>query len=133
LAALRTLVDPTNPKGFAVAPPLQDAALVQQHGGPGNREVPAGDQATPKEVRDALLVVNASLPDRRRALGPRDRVDPIRHRIGTASAWGGNPDRDAIDLNVTPAKHDGHTTRRQQAADRFAALNDAGSISSGSV
>jgi hypothetical protein len=39
-----------------------------------------------------------------------DYVDPVRHLIGTASAWGLNPDKDAIYLNVTPVKHDGATT-----------------------
>jgi hypothetical protein len=36
-------------------------------------------------------------------------VDPIRHLVGTAAAWGGNPDKDAIYLNVTPTKNDGIT------------------------
>jgi hypothetical protein len=29
--------------------------------------------------------------------------------IGAASAWGGNPERDALYLNVTPANNDGRT------------------------
>jgi hypothetical protein len=33
----------------------------------------------------------------------------VRHLIGTASAWGLNPDEDALYLNVTPAKNDGKT------------------------
>ena len=33
----------------------------------------------------------------------------MRHLIGTAAAWGGNPDKDAIYLNVTPARNDGTT------------------------
>jgi len=43
-------------------------------------------------------------------LGTRDEVDPIRHLIGTAAGWGGNPDKDATYLNVTPARNDGVTT-----------------------
>jgi hypothetical protein len=39
-------------------------------------------------------------------------VDPVRHLIGTASAWGGNPDRDAIYLNIVPSKNDGTTVYR---------------------
>jgi hypothetical protein len=31
----------------------------------------------------------------------------VRHLIGTASAWGLNPDRDAIYLDITSAKSDG--------------------------
>jgi hypothetical protein len=33
----------------------------------------------------------------------------VRHLIGAASAWGGNPERDALYLNVVPAKNDGTT------------------------
>ena len=36
-------------------------------------------------------------------------MDPIRHLIGTAAAWGGNPDKDATYLNITPAGNDGTT------------------------
>jgi len=63
-------------------------------------------------VRDALLVLSETLPDLRHAGGRRTEVDPVRHLIGTASAWGLNPDRDAIYLNVTPAKNDGNTAYR---------------------
>ena len=44
--------------------------------------------------------------------GAKDEVDPVRHLIGTAMAWGGNPDKDAIYLNVTPARNDGTTVYR---------------------
>jgi hypothetical protein len=33
----------------------------------------------------------------------------VRHLIGAASAWGGNPEGDALYLNVVPAKNDGTT------------------------
>lgn len=45
----------------------------------------------------------------RHALGPKSEVSPVRYLIGSASAWGGNPDKDAIYLNVTPTKNDGTT------------------------
>jgi hypothetical protein len=35
--------------------------------------------------------------------------DPVRHLVGTAAGWGGNPDKDATYLNVTPAINDGVT------------------------
>ena len=43
----------------------------------------------------------------RKAFGSRFQVDQVRHLIGTAAAWGGNPDKDAVYLNVTPSKNDG--------------------------
>ena len=36
-------------------------------------------------------------------------MDSVRHLIGTATAWGGNPEEDALYLNVTPANNDGKT------------------------
>ncbi len=44
--------------------------------------------------------------------GTKDQVDPVRHLIGSAMAWGGNPEKDAIYLNVTPGKNDGTTVHR---------------------
>jgi len=107
--ALRILVDPTDPKDFDRAHALQDATMVEQPGGPGKFEVPNWDAASQKKVREALIVLNDTLPALRHAFGGKADVDPVRHLIGTASAWGGNPDRDAIYLNITPPKNDGAT------------------------
>ncbi len=107
-AAVRTLVDPTIPPDMKQAHALQDAIKVEQPGGPGKFELPNWDQASQKKVRDALLVLSETLPDLRSAGGRRDQVDPVRHLIGTASAWGLNPDKDAIYLNVTPAQERRH-------------------------
>jgi hypothetical protein len=46
------------------------------------------------------------------AFGTRDEVDPVRHLIGSASAWGGNPDKDAVYLNIAPRKNDGAVVYR---------------------
>ena len=39
--------------------------------------------------------------------GTKEECDPIRYLIGSAMAWGGNPEKAAIYLNVTPKKNDG--------------------------
>jgi hypothetical protein len=109
--AVRTLVDPADPHDIEQAHALQDAITVQQ-ASRGRFEVPSWDTASHKTIRDALLVLSASLPDLRRAFGSRDQVDPVRHLIATASAWGGNPDDAAVYLNVTPSKNDGSTIYR---------------------
>jgi hypothetical protein len=44
--------------------------------------------------------------------GTKDQVDPIRHLIGSSSLWGGNPEKDAVYLNFTPAKNDGKTVHK---------------------
>jgi hypothetical protein len=106
MMALRTLADPTNSQDLKAAHALQDAVIVKQRN-PGQFEVPNWDPVTQNKMRDALLVMNASLPDLKKAFGSRFQVDQVRHLIGTAAAWGGNPDKDAVYLNVTPSKNDG--------------------------
>jgi hypothetical protein len=109
LAAVRTLVDPNDPKDVAAAHALQDAIKFDQAGGPGAFEIPNWDLAGQKAARDALLVLASQLPDTKGMFGDKKDVDPVRHLIGAASAWGGNPEEDALYLNVTPAKNDGTT------------------------
>lgn len=108
---LRTLVDPADPNDMKQAQALQDAVKASQKG-PGKFEVPNWDQASQKKVRDSLLALNSTLPDLRRAFGSRFQVDQVRHLIGTAAGWGGNPDKDAVYLNVTPTRNDGSTVYR---------------------
>lgn len=115
-AAVRTLVDPADPKDVAQVVALQDAIKVDQKN-TGKFEIPNWDQASQKKVRDALIVLASTIADFKKAFGTRDQVDPIRHLIGTAAAWGGNPDKDATYLNVTPAKNDGTTVYRLNVKD----------------
>lgn len=111
LVAVRTLVDPEEPADLRAAHALQDAIVVEQ-AEPGHFEIPDWDKVSQKKIRDALLVLNTTLPDLRHAFGSRSEVDPIRHLIGTAAGWGGNPDKEAIYLNVTPQHNDGRTVYR---------------------
>ena len=60
-------------------------------------------------MRDALVALAAMLPDTRGMFGTRESTDPVRHLIGSASAWGGNPESDALYLNVVPEQ----TTERR--------------------
>lgn len=106
--AVRTLVDPNDPKDIAQVHALQDAIKVSQKA-PGKFEVPNWNQVSQKEIRDALLVLNKYTDGFSRAFGRKGEVDPIKHLIGTAAGWGGNPDKDATYLSVTPAKNDGTT------------------------
>ncbi len=108
LTAVRTLVDPNDPKDVDEVHALQDAIKVDQKA-PGQFEVPNWDQASQKKVHDALLVLASTLPDTNRMFGTKDQVDPVRRLIGAASAWGGNPDKEATFLNVVPASNDGNT------------------------
>lgn len=116
MAGIRAFVDPANPKDLDQVHVLQDAIRVSQKS-PGTWEAPNWDQASQKKVRDALLVLASTLPDTKRMFGSRDQADPIRHLIGSATGWGGNPEKDAMYLTVVPPENDGKTIYRLTARD----------------
>ena len=108
---IRTLVDPGNPMDLKAAYALQDAVEVRQ-ASPGRLELPRWDSASLKGARNALLQLASTMPDFRKSFGTKEEVDPVRHLMATAAAWGGLPDRDAVYLSVTPRKNDGKTVYR---------------------
>lgn len=116
VAAVRTLVNPADPADVDQVHKLQDAIKVSQKA-PGTFDVPKWDPASQKKVRDALLVLATTMPDFKGAFGTKAQVDPVRHLVGTAAAWGGNPDKDATYLNITPEKNDGTTVYRLNVKD----------------
>src|SRR5947207_8158778 len=83
----------------------------------GASNLPNWHQASSKQVHAALLALAETLPDTKRTFGARDQVDPVRHLIGTAFAFGGNPEKDALYLNVTPNRNDGKTVHRLTVKD----------------
>jgi len=111
LVAVRILVDPNDPGDLPVVHALQDAVEVRQDT-PGKFEIPAWDPASQNTVRQALLTLAATLTDTKRTFGTRETTDPVRHLIGSASAWGGNPESDAFYLTITPTANDGNTIHR---------------------
>lgn len=115
--AIRTFVDPSEPKDVEQVHALQDAIKIDQPGGPGKFEMPDWDQASQKKVRDALLILATTMPDFNKAFGSRTEVDPVRHLVATAAAWGGNPDKDATYLNITPKMNDGKTIYKLDVKD----------------
>jgi hypothetical protein len=116
VAAIRTLVDPADPKDIEQVHALQGAIKAAQNSA-GSFEAPKWDQASQKKVRDALIVLASTIVDFKKAFGTREQVDPVRHLIGTAAAWGGNPDKDATYLNVTPANNDSDTIYKLNVKD----------------
>ncbi|HMC55643.1 MAG TPA: DUF1254 domain-containing protein [Gemmatimonadaceae bacterium] len=111
LAAVRTLANPFDEKDLAEAHALQTNIGVLQHA-TGAYEVPSWDPAGLARVRGALTVLGETITDSKRTFGMRGQVDPVRHLIATATAWGGNPEKDATYLTVTPARNDGETVYR---------------------
>lgn len=111
LAGIRILVDPNSPEDLKQVHALQDALKVSQKA-PGKFEIPNWDPVSQKKVRDALISLNDTLPDANRMFGAKGQVDPVRRLIGSASAWGGNPQKDATYLNIVPEKNDGNTVHK---------------------
>jgi hypothetical protein len=109
--AIRTLVNPGDPADLEAARALQDGIRAEQ-ASPGRFEIPRWDPASQKKVRDALLVLASTTDGFRAAFGRQGEVDPVRHLLGTAAGWGGNPDRDAVYMGESPAKNDGITVHR---------------------
>lgn len=109
VAGVRTLVDPSDRKDVEAVHALQDQIKVEQPGGPGKFEAPNWDQSSQTKVRDALLVLSSTMSGFSQAFGSKDEVNPVHYLIGAAAGWGGNPDKDAKYISVTPAKNDGKT------------------------
>ena len=108
MVAVRTLVDPNDPKDLDEAHKLQDTIKASQKD-TGKLELPNWDQTSLKEVRDALLVLAKHTNGFSRSFGTKNEVDPVHHLIATAAGWGGNPDKDATYVGVAPTKNDGTT------------------------
>jgi len=111
MVAIRTLVDPNDDADLDAVHALQDAIAARQNA-TGSFDIPGWDPVSQKTVRDALVQLSATLPDSKGMFGAEENTDPVRHLIGSASAWGGNPEKDAMYLSVYPADSDGATVYR---------------------
>jgi hypothetical protein len=117
IVVVRILVDPNDPKDIEAVHALQDAITISQPGGPGSFTIPNWDAASQVKVRGALLDLASTVPDTTAMFGAKGKADPVRHLIGSAAAWGGNPEREALYLNVTPAHNDGKTVYKLKVKD----------------
>jgi hypothetical protein len=96
---------------------LQDAIKFIQEG-TGTFEIPNWDEVTLKKVKAALLLLGTTVSDTRGMFGANENeVDPVKHLIGSAMLWGGNPEKDALYLPITPALNDGSTIYRLRVTD----------------
>lgn len=109
---IRTLANPDDPADLKQVHGLQDQMKVVQPGGPGKLDLPAWDKASQDVTRSALLTLAAGLPDTKGMFGPANKVTPVRHLIGSAMGWGGNPETEALYLNRVVGKNDGKTIYR---------------------
>jgi len=68
-------------------------------------------------VHDALLVLGSTPSDFKGAFGAKGEVDPVRHLIGAAAAWGGNPPRTPSISTSRRQKNDGKTIYKLDVKD----------------
>jgi hypothetical protein len=116
MAGVRILVDPDDPTDLQSVHAIQDAITASQTDS-GHFELPNWDSASQQTVRNALLQLASTLPDTKGMFGTPSTTDPVRRLIGAASAWGGNPEKDALYLNVVPPDNDGYTFYRLTVGD----------------
>ena len=105
---IRTFVDASDPADIKAANELQDKIEVRQKA-PGMFEVPDWDKDSLAKVRDAINTLAATRSSAKGMFGNQNEVDPVSHLLGTAYGWGGNPDKDAVYVNVVPERNDGKT------------------------
>ena len=117
VAVVRFLIDFSSPEEIRQVHALQDAVKFdQQHS--GTFDIPNWDEAGLKKVKAALLQLGATVSDTRRMFGASElQIDPVKHLIGSAMLWGGNPEKDALYLPITPARNDGSTVYRLTVRD----------------
>jgi para-nitrobenzyl esterase len=109
LAAVRTLVDASDPRDIKAANAAQDKIVVRQAKA-GEFKIPNWDPKSRDEIRSALLVLAARSGNTNvERFGLRNEVDPIAHLLATAAGWGGNPSAAAVYDFGVPSPNDGRT------------------------
>jgi hypothetical protein len=117
IAVVRFLVDFSNKEDVRQVHALQDAIKFNQEH-PGTFEIPHWDEASLKKIKAALLQLGTTVSDTRRMFGANEhQVDPVKHLIGSAMLWGGNPEKDALYLPITPVRDDGKTVYKLTVGD----------------
>lgn len=118
--AVRTFIDPADPADVAVVNALQDRLVIEA----GSAEAfthPDYDSDSRDATRAALATLGSQIADTDGMFGTRETVDPVRHLIGSAVAWGGLPQDEALYLLATDPQPVGvyTLTMRDVPADSF--------------
>jgi hypothetical protein len=98
---VRTLANSEDAADMAIAHKLQDQVKIVA----GSDEpfvLPNYDKVSYKATLDAVLELAKGLKRYTQTFGSKADVNPVHFMIGTASAWGGLPDKDAQYVNVQP-------------------------------
>ncbi|MCT4366074.1 MULTISPECIES: DUF1214 domain-containing protein [Synechococcaceae] len=98
---IRTLANSTNKADLAVAHKLQDQIKINA----SSNQVfvlPNYDMISYEATLEPILDLAKGLKRYTRIFGSKADVDPVHFLIGSASAWGGLPDKDAQYYNIEP-------------------------------
>jgi hypothetical protein len=90
----RTFLDTNNPDDVAEVNRLQDQLILDLNSARPFTH-PDYDQESLTATRNALSLLGKNVPDTDRTFGKKSDVEPTRHLIGTATAWGGLPETEA--------------------------------------
>ncbi|KAA0890311.1 DUF1254 domain-containing protein [Pusillimonas sp. ANT_WB101] len=98
---IRTLANPEDARDMTEAHKLQDQVKIDA----GSQQpfvMPNYDEASYKATLEPVLDLAKGLKRYIHTFGSKADVDPVHFLIGSASAWGGLPDSDAVYINVQP-------------------------------
>ena len=98
---IRTLANPEDQADLAAAHALQDKIEISA-GSDTAFAMPDYDKVSYEATLEPILDLAKGLKRYVDTFGAKDDVDPVHFMIGTASAWGGLPDKDAVYVNVQP-------------------------------
>jgi hypothetical protein len=98
---IRTLANPEDAADLAIAHKLQDQIKIEAESDTPF-VLPNYDKVSYKATLDAILELAKGLKRYTETFGSKAEVNPVHFMIGTASAWGGLPDKDAQYINVQP-------------------------------
>lgn len=101
VVAIRILVDPNDADDLAAVRTLQDQIRIEANSA-RPFTLPDYDDPSLTATRTALLELSNGISGFARCFGRRTDVDPVRHLVTTASAWGGLPETEAFYINVQP-------------------------------
>ncbi len=116
IVIVRTFALANDLKDQEIAHALQDRIKIEQDD-MGKLELPNWDNESRQKMMDAINVLAGSLPTTEGFFGEIDKIDPVKHLMGTAYGFAGNPRAAAIYLNIVPENNDGNTPYRVTVKD----------------
>jgi hypothetical protein len=103
---VRILADPNSAEDNKIVDDLQSKLIVKQ-ANIGKLEIPNWEEESLNKTRNLILALAKDIPNSKGCFGTQSEVTEMRQIIGTAGGYGGNPEKDALYLNLNPPNDDG--------------------------